>query len=42
MLLAGILFERVGVASYGAMALTALIGTAITAVVWVRFSRAGR
>jgi PPP family 3-phenylpropionic acid transporter len=36
MLLAGVLYEAVGVASYGAMALTALIGTAITATMLVR------
>ena len=38
LLLAGALFEAVGVASYGAMALTALVGTAITAMVLTRLS----
>jgi PPP family 3-phenylpropionic acid transporter len=36
MLLAGLAFEAVGVASYGAMAAIALMGTAITVVVWMR------
>lgn len=36
MLLAGLAFEAVGVASYGAMAVIALMGTAITVVVWMR------
>jgi PPP family 3-phenylpropionic acid transporter len=36
MLLAGTLYEAIGAASYGAMAVIALIGTAIAAVVWMR------
>ncbi len=36
MLLAGVLYEAVGVASYGAMAVTALIGASIALVVWMR------
>jgi PPP family 3-phenylpropionic acid transporter len=36
MLLAGMLYEAVGVASYGAMAVTALAGAAIAFVVWMR------
>lgn len=38
MLLAGALYEAVGVASYSAMALTALVGTAIVAIVMARHS----
>jgi MFS transporter, PPP family, 3-phenylpropionic acid transporter len=36
MLLAGILYERIGVASYGAMAAIAFIGGALTLFVWKR------
>lgn len=36
MLLAGGLYEAVGVASYGAMALTALVGASIAIAVWMR------
>lgn len=38
MLLAGILYEAIGVVSYGAMALIALAGAAITAIVLIRGS----
>lgn len=40
MLLAGMLYEAVGVASYGAMAVIAAMGAAIAVVVWLR--RPGR
>ena len=40
MLLAGLLFEAVGVASYAAMAFAALAGAVITAIVWTRSSGA--
>ena len=36
MLLAGVLYQAVGAASYGAMAVTALIGASIAIVVWMR------
>jgi PPP family 3-phenylpropionic acid transporter len=36
MLLAGTLYEAIGVASYGAMAVIALIGAVIAAIVWMR------
>jgi len=40
MLLAGTLYEVIGVASYGAMAITALVGALITAAVWMRMADA--
>jgi PPP family 3-phenylpropionic acid transporter len=36
MLLAGLLYERIGVAGYSAMAMMALLGGVIAAIVWVR------
>ena len=36
MLLAGSLYEAIGVASYGAMAVIALVGAVIAAAVWMR------
>jgi hypothetical protein len=36
MLAAGFLYERVGVLSYLAMALVALVGASIAAAVWMR------
>jgi NADH:ubiquinone oxidoreductase subunit 6 (subunit J) len=36
MLLAGTVYEVIGAASYGAMAVIALIGAVIAAIVWMR------
>lgn len=38
MLLAGTLYEKIGAASYGAMAVIALIGTAVAFVIWTGLS----
>ena len=39
MLLAGLMYEAVGVASYAAMAVTALVGASMTVAVWMRMPR---
>jgi NADH:ubiquinone oxidoreductase subunit 6 (subunit J) len=38
MLLAGTLYEKIGAASYGAMAVIALIGAVVATTVWMKMS----